>query len=86
MTQDNLSIQIFNEHNKINPVFIKANRYILSKYKNDFENLNFNLKIQKLKNSWFNEFDAILVENNNTFYEITFNSKVNLLLFTIKWG
>jgi len=86
MTQDNLSIQIFNEHNTINPAFIKANRYILSKYKNEFENLNFNLKIQKLKSFWFYEYDAVLVENNNAFYEITFNSKVNLLLFTIRWS
>jgi hypothetical protein len=86
MTQDNTSILIFNEHNKINPAFVKANRYVLLKYKKDFQNLNVNLKIQKLKDFWFYEYNAVLVDKNNKFYKIEFDSKVSLLLFTIKWG
>ena len=65
--------------NKINSSFVKANSFLIEKYKKDI-----NLETDKhtlLKQLWMTEYRAQLLDN-----EITFNSDRDLTVFLLKWG
>jgi len=65
--------------NKINSSFVKANSFLIEKYKKDI-----NLESDKhtlLKQLWMTEYRAQLLDN-----EITFNSDRDLTVFLLKWG
>jgi hypothetical protein len=65
--------------NKINSSFVKANSFLIEKYKKDI-----NLESDKhtlLKQLWMSEYRAQLLDN-----EITFNSDRDLTVFLLKWG
>jgi len=83
----NFSISII-EKEKINPVFTRANSWLLDKH-NDlfFENdtvHNYNL-LEKL---WANEFKASLIFDHylKVYSYIVFNNTEDMTLFLIRWG
>jgi hypothetical protein len=86
MCQDNNVIEIIGSDNKVSSAFVKANQYILQKYCSQFENLDLESKINKLKHLWFAEFKARLLDQDSVFCQIKFDSKTDLFLFIIKWG
>ena len=79
------------ENSQINPVFIKANSFILNKFKNQFEKIDTeSKKIEKLKELWKTEFDAILEEDcdsykNKFLSRIYFLNEEAMTLFLLRW-
>lgn len=75
------------KNNKINSTFVKANSYILKKYKSEFnEIVSFELKIELLKKFWEDEFAADLIIENITPTAIRFSNKSRMLLFSLNFG
>jgi hypothetical protein len=65
--------------NKISASFVKANSFLIEKYKNiiDLETD----KHTRLKQLWLDEYRAQLLD-----YSIVFNSDRDLTVFLLKWG
>ena len=86
-------IQVYlSEEQKINPVFIKANSYIVTKFKEKFDSLvTDSEKLCLLKELWMQEFKARFIEencckNNIQVSKIQFNDQETMTMFLLKWG
>jgi hypothetical protein len=67
--------------------FVKANRYLLEKYKNKFIHLNSDqMKILILKDLWKAEYLADLVLENNIPNSIRFFEENTMLKFFLRFG
>jgi len=86
MFQGSNVIEIIGSDGKVSSEFVKANQYILQKYYQQFENLDFDSKINKLKYLWLTEFKAHLLDKDSVFFQIKFDSNTDFFLFMIKWG
>ena len=73
---------------KFNYAFIKANRFLLKKYHEKIKEEN--KKDEILKSLWLNEYNAELVNINDTestsWTHICFKNESDKLMFLIKWG
>lgn len=80
------------EEREINPVFTKANSYILAKFKENFDSLTTDSeKLCLLKRLWIQEFKANLVEekcgdDNIDIAKIQFDSQETMTMFLLRWG
>jgi hypothetical protein len=72
------------EHHMINPLFVKANIFLINKFKQQFDNTL--EKENLLKSLWVKEFRAELLEDKNSFNKIIFKSKLDLSIFMIKFS
>ena len=83
---DDRSIPIIID-NKINPVFIKANTFLLERYKDKFDYSGDNKNNQCLEKLWQENFNAELVKNSTGLYtEIVFLSQSERTVFLLKHG
>lgn len=80
--------------NKINPIFVKANSFILEKYKNNFHSdLSASEKNTLLEQLWLEEFNisiekritASLLESEK-WKELKFKDANNYSIFLLRWG
>jgi ribosomal protein S17E len=73
----------------INPVFIKANRYILKKYSKKFENLDLENKKKVLENLWELEYNIKLGKVSNSiktaWTHMIFPDPSSKTMFMLKW-
>ena len=74
--------------NKINPVFLNANRLILTKYHDQInQGKTHHEKIKIIEKLWRIEHKAILKKSNNVCWEaINFKSIEDLTIFKLKYG
>lgn len=80
--KDKLSIDIL-EHNAINPLYVKANIFLLDKYKQQFdETLD---KETLLETLWTNEFRAELGKVKTNYCKIIFKNELDLSIFKMKF-
>jgi hypothetical protein len=79
------TLEILNQ-DKINTAFIKANGFLVEKYKLDIEQAV--CKNKTLEDLWTIEFDAILKFNNElrVYDKIVFRDSEMLTIFLLKWG
>jgi hypothetical protein len=71
---------------EINPIFLKANSYIISK-SNDFESVETINNEKKLENLWRKTFGARLIKHNsNTWTYIVFDTVKDKTIFLLKYG
>jgi hypothetical protein len=79
------TIQTLNQH-KISPAFIKANGFLIEKYKLEIEQAV--CKNKKLEDLWLTEFNAALKFNDKLkiYDEIVFNDSESLTIFLLKWN
>jgi hypothetical protein len=79
------TLEILNQ-DKISTAFIKANGFLVEKYKLDIERAI--CKNKKLEELWTIEFDAILKFNNElkVYDKIEFKDSEMLTIFLLKWG
>ena len=79
------TIQTLNQH-KISPAFIKANGFLIEKYKLEIEPAV--CKNKKLEDLWLTEFNAALKFNDKLkiYDEIVFNDSESLTIFLLKWN
>lgn len=75
---------------KVNYIFFKANRYIIEKYKDEFEGRDVFYNIKKLEEIWLKEFNARLDSKINSKYspwsKIKFDSNSDKTMFMLRWG
>ena len=73
---------------KINASFVKANGFILKKYKDQFEKLvEFQEKNQLLETLWQQEYRAKLVKDDADWWsKIVFEREKDLTLFQLRWS
>jgi len=80
------------EKDQINSIFLRANSFILTKYKDQFrETITDVEKIAKLKCLWSDEFGANLIddcsfEDKSFISSIKFLDKERMMMFLLKWG
>jgi hypothetical protein len=81
------SVIIYDEENSsINPVFIRANGFLLNKYETLFSNQSTHTNKLILADLWLSEFKAVLVLSNETWKEIKFESENDKMMFLLRWG
>jgi hypothetical protein len=81
--KDKLSIDIL-AHNAINPLYVKANIFLLDKYKQQFnEILDKEVLLETL---WIKEFRAELGKVNTTYCKIIFKNELDLSIFKMKFA
>jgi hypothetical protein len=75
---------------KINYIFFKANRYIIEKYRSEFEGHDIFYNMKKLEEIWLKEFNARLDSCISSKYspwsKIQFDSRVDKTMFILRWG
>ena len=75
---------------KINYIFFKANRYIIEKYRSEFEGNDIFHNIKKLEEIWLKEFNARLNSCIGSKYspwsKIQFDSNIDKTMFILRWG
>jgi hypothetical protein len=81
------NIPIFS-NNKINPIFLIANRLILSKFNDQINQKNTPYeKIVILEHLWYREHKAILKKDIKSCWEsINFENLEDLIIFKLKFG
>jgi hypothetical protein len=79
-----------NTTKEINPIFVKANGKLLTRYESKFKNIvDLDLKIELLKTLWYTEYRAQLIKTLETsmpWDQIDFNSQEDMMLFVLKLG
>jgi hypothetical protein len=71
---------------KINPIFFNANRFLISRYKDQLTDLSDHKKKEFIINCWKEEFHANLVINcEKNLNIIEFFSEKDTLMFLMKW-
>ena len=84
---ENLSQISIKHNNKINPIFIRANSYVLLKNEEDFKSANPSINEKNLENAWKKTLNAELVKNNSdTWTHVRFNSLYDMSFFLIRYG
>jgi hypothetical protein len=72
---------------KVNPSFIRANSYLLKKYKDRFNsNIDYDQKLSLLCGIWQEEFSAKLILNGTTPTILEFPSDSQKFLFLLNYG
>lgn len=75
------------EKNQINSIFIRANFFLLTKFKDYFYGLSTDSeKIKKLKELWMQEFSAELIDSNSFVSDISFKNKEQMMIFLLRWS
>jgi hypothetical protein len=73
----------------INPIFIKANRYIIKKYPEKFKNLDLESKKTMVEDLWRSEFDIELIVDSSysvkTWSHMIFKNSISKTMFLLKW-
>ena len=80
--KNKLSIDIL-EHNTINPLYVKANIFLLDKYKQQFDEILD--KEALLETLWTNEFRAELGKVKTNYCKIIFKNELDLSIFKMKF-
>ena len=75
-------------NNKINSVFLNANRLILTKYVDQINQGKTHIeKIKIIEEIWRTEYSAELKRNNKSYWEtIHFKNVEDLIIFKLKFG
>lgn len=87
----NTSIHII-ENGTINPVFIKANCYILKKFNAEFKKNTVFERLHLLEELWVDEFNALLIEDVKItcdlkkWSSIQFSTELEKTLFLLRWS
>jgi len=83
-----IEMSVIDADQKINASFVKANGFILKKYKDQFECLvEFQEKNQLLEMLWHQEYRAqLLKDDNNWWTKIVFEREKDLTLFQLRWS
>ena len=77
-----IKMRIYDQKNKVNVTIIKANSFLLKKYKNNFDELKTNdEKFMFLKCLWKKEFGASFYKRS-----IKFNNQYQQMMFSIKFN
>ena len=79
---NNIPIKI---NNIINPVFIKANGFLIDKHSLKFKNKNLESKKQELKTCWKDEFNIELLTEAGQWTYMRFNNQLDAMMFLLKW-
>jgi hypothetical protein len=79
------TLEIINQ-DKISTAFIKANGFLIEKYKFEIEQADY--KDKKLEDLWATEFDAVLKFNNTlkVYNQLIFKDSESLTIFLLKWS
>jgi hypothetical protein len=70
----------------INPSFVRANGFLIEKYKNLFVNQSTHTNKNILKELWLSEFKAQLIAVDQIWKDIEFNSDHEKMMFLLRWG
>jgi hypothetical protein len=70
----------------IDPAFIKANGFVLKKYREEIKKINNSEeKMKKLEDLWLKEFSGSLHYDNTGLVSVNFSLEKDLILFILKW-
>ena len=69
----------------VNPVFIKANRHILSNYMPVFKNMDYQEKLILLEKLWNEEYNVTIEKINNIWCNVCFPNNNAKTMFLLKW-
>jgi hypothetical protein len=81
-----MTIDIINSNLTINPLFVKANSFLLEKYFKDFEEGNSFSKTALLEKLWLTEYKAVLLKEDNQWSRISFDRKTDHTIFLLRWS
>jgi hypothetical protein len=83
-----IEMLVIDADQKINARFVKANGFILKKYKEQFDRLiGFQEKNQLLETLWQQEHRAQLLKDNTDWWSrIVFEREKDLTLFQLRWS
>lgn len=81
------TIPIITSEGQMNSAFVKANAEIIKTYSEKFNQLStVDLKIQLLENLWKEQYNAVLIKEDNAWSSISFLNDRSKTLFQLKWS
>lgn len=81
------TINIYDEENGVNPIFVRANSALITKYSDILLNIdNVDVGLQQLENLWSTEYKATIIKSSDGIWDLLQFKNVSVaIMFRLRW-